>query len=283
MKKWEHRGRLMDERIRDGIRRKREKLAEEEMNRDESPDSQKPVAYDANGQPLYAAPVDQMSAQPQAGPAQIVHVARATEPLPVEVSEETRGKHEESKRAFPWLNLSEHEYVISAVPRHSIGMWAPLIITTLAVSLVFITIFSYGDIAATFGLPIASFGVVLLLGLLLALAFIIGGYLAIWVYVNNRFFLTNESVIQEIQTSLFSKREQTVSLMNVEDASYSQRGPLQHLMNYGSIRLSTEGEETTYRFDYVAGPKEQIAILNNAVEAFKNGRPVDGTTANDRN
>jgi hypothetical protein len=38
--------------------------------------------------------------------------------------------------------------------------------------------------------------------------------------------------------------------------------------------LSTEGDETTYRFNYVTNPKYYIAILNNAVEAFKNGRPV---------
>lgn len=92
--------------------------------------------------------------------------------------------------------------------------------------------------------------------------------------MQNRFFLTNESVIQEIQISLFSKREQTVSLMNIEDSSYSQKGILQTLFNYGSIRLSTEGDETTYRFNYVADPKNQVAVLNNAVEAFKNGRPV---------
>ena len=104
--------------------------------------------------------------------------------------------------------------------------------------------------------------------------FAIGGYVAVWVYTQNRFFLTNESVIQEIQISLFSKREQTVSLANIEDASYSQQGPLQTIFNYGSIRLSTEGDETTYRFHYVANPKHEIAILNNAVEAFKNGRPV---------
>ena len=94
-------------------------------------------------------------------------------------------------------------------------------------------------------------------------------------YAQNRFFLTNESVIQEIQLSLFSKREQTVSLGNIEDASFSQKGILQTFFNYGSIRLSTEGDETTYRFQYVANPRHEIAILNNAVEAFKNGRPVD--------
>lgn len=96
-----------------------------------------------------------------------------------------------------------------------------------------------------------------------------------WVYINNRFFLTNESVIQELQFGLFSRHEQTVSLLNIEDASFSQRGPLQAMFNYGSIRLSTEGDETTYRFDYVADPKREIAVLNNAIEAFKNGRPVE--------
>jgi hypothetical protein len=119
------------------------------------------------------------------------------------------------------------------------------------------------------------YGTVLLMGVLMTILFLIGGYLAIWVYTNNRFFLTNESVVQEIQASIFSKKEQTVSLLNIEDASYSKRGPLQTILDYGSIRLSTEGEETTYRFDYVANPKKQIAILNNAVEAFKNGRPVE--------
>jgi hypothetical protein len=96
----------------------------------------------------------------------------------------------------------------------------------------------------------------------------------VYVYTGNKFFLTNESVIQEIKTSLFDKHEQTVSLINIEDSSYEQRGVLQQMLNYGSIRLSTEGDETTYRFTYVANPKKEVAVLNNAVEAFKNGRPV---------
>ena len=100
-------------------------------------------------------------------------------------------------------------------------------------------------------------------------------YVAYIVYINNRLYLTNESVIQEIQTGLFFKSEQTVSLLNIEDASYTQNGLFQQLFDYGSVRLSTEGDETTYRFTYVANPKQHIAKLNNAVEAFKNGRPVD--------
>lgn len=261
----------------------------ESMQNDPNTDRQhpRPVAYDANGQPLYAAPVEPVSpapAQPAAMPSQVVHVARATEPIAVEVSEETKRRHDESMKQFPSLNLSDHEYIISAIRRHPIGMFAPLIATALSLSMMFILIFNYPFISELLGLPMSTYGSVLTIGILLAVLFMAGGYLAVWVYMNNRFFLTNESVIQEIQLSVFVHKEQTVSLMNIEDASYSQKGPLQVLLNYGSIRLSTEGEETTYRFDYVANPKVQIAILNNAVEAFKNGRPVEGpTSTNDKN
>lgn len=104
---------------------------------------------------------------------------------------------------------------------------------------------------------------------------VMGAMVATYVYNANQFFLTNESVIQEIQTSLFSRREQTVSLANIEDASFHQGGVIASIFNYATLRLSTEGDETTYRFSYASNPKKQIAILNNAVEAFKNGRPVD--------
>ncbi len=111
---------------------------------------------------------------------------------------------------------------------------------------------------------------------MLSLIILIGifGYISSWVYMRNTFYLTNESVIQEIQHGVFSKHEQTVSLGSIEDASYRQFGIWQSMFNYGTIRLSTEGEETTYKFQYVSNPKKQIAVLNNAIECFKNGRPV---------
>ncbi len=91
------------------------------------------------------------------------------------------------------------------------------------------------------------FGVAMLLIGLVAL----GGAVSLWIYLQNHFYMTNESVIQEIQGSLFYRHEQTVSLGSIE-----------------------EGEETTYIFHFVANPRKQIAIINNAIEDFKNGRPV---------
>lgn len=231
-----------------------------------------PVAYDAQGRPLYAAPPTP-NPNPQTAP-QFVHLSRAIEPVEQPISDAVKTRHEQSMKEYPFLNLSEAEFVISAVRRHPIGLVAPVTLTILVVAFIIACLVNLRAIAESFSLFDLSYGAVYLFGGLLALLVAVFGYIAVWIYRNNKFFLTNESVIQEIQASLFSRLEQTVSLVNIEDASFTQQGIMQNLFNYGSIRLSTEGDETTYRFTYVANPKEEIATLNNAVEAFKNGRPV---------
>ena len=235
----------------------------------EQQSSDQPVAYDAEGKPLYAAP------QPKSEH-QVVHFTRAVDPEKPDISPAVQEKHAESMKHFPRLNLSGGEYIISAVRRHPIGLVGPVVITALLLGLIVSGLINYEAVALAVGFgTLPDFGPILLVGVLAMTLILIGGYIAIWVYLSNAFYLTNESVIQEIQESLFARNEQTVSLSNIEDASYTQHGILQTLLDYGSIRLSTEGDETTYRFSYVANPKREIAILNNAVEAFKNGRPVE--------
>jgi hypothetical protein len=209
-------------------------------------------------------------------PTTVVQVTRPLDPIHPSVSDETMRRHTESAKRFPHLNLSTGEFVISAVTRHPIGLvriWG-LVGLLIASLFAVVALFTSGGEG---GATAISSGTKLLLyigAVFLSAIFLLGAVVASYVYENNRFYLTNESVVQEIQTSLFARNEQTVSLLNIEDASYRQDGIIAHLFNYGSIRLSTEGDETTYRFNYVSNPKHQIALLNNAVEAFKNGRPV---------
>lgn len=268
----------------------------------EQPAPPKPVAYDAEGKPLYAAPPPEptpglnpqssshVTAQPESQPGEdynprlraqyaneprVVHATRPLEPEEHELSDELKEKHDRSTRLHPNLNLSRGEFVILKIKRHPVGLWLPTISTIVIIVILLGALMAYPSIAynpATDEVP----GIVPLTIVIMCLIIMIGigGYIAVWVYLRNTFYLTNESVIQEIQHSLFSKHEQTVSLGSIEDASFKQNGIFQSFLNYGTIRLSTEGEETTYRFQYVANPKKQIAVLNNAVEAFKNGRPV---------
>ena len=151
----------------------------------------------------------------------------------------------------------------------TIGISFALLIAVFAFLALYPTLYD-----SSMGIFMPNPSVVYVVCLLISIASILGGSLALWVYLQNQFFLTNECVIQEIQEGPFSRHEQTVSLGSIEDASYRRSGILQTALDYGTIRLSTEGEETTYTFRYVSNPRRQIAILNNAIEDFKNGRPV---------
>lgn len=272
------------------------------------PKTVKPAAYDAEGRPLYYQPPEEaiassakssslVSSKPEsydghnfdpqlraqyANEPDLVHAQRAIEPTTHEISQAIRDKHNESVERYPFLNLSEGEFVILQIKRHPIGLLLPIIVTLLAVVILTTLAFLVPDFYATMD-PVAastaltpSEGLVMTVFIVLALLSVALGSTVVWVYQKNQFFMTNESVIQEIQYGPFSHREQTVSLGSVEDASFRRQGVLQYIFNYGTMRLSTEGEETTYRFAFVEDPKSQIAIVSNAVEAFKNGRPVEG-------
>lgn len=280
------------------------------MKAQQSPNKRvKPIAYDADGNPLYAAPQNgqppgespyeqrwedtssHVTRVPQsaeggnfdprmrvqyANEPDVVHNTRVYEPRLRPVSEELLNKHETSKKEYPNLNLSVGEFVILDIKRHPVGLFIPLVSTVLTIVLLLTAWVSIpiivepdpvdGTIPGIGTLSVIIFSLIILVGLF--------GYIAVWVYLRNTFYLTNESIIQEIQHSVFSKHEQTVSLGSIEDASFRQFGIWQTMFNYGTIRLSTEGEETTYRFQFVANPKQQIATVNNAIESFKNGRPV---------
>jgi hypothetical protein len=238
-------------------------------------DYDRPVAYDAEGRPLYAHPHTEQVANNTNNSSQNNNNLHPADRQRATVSDATRLKHDRSKKIFPDLDLNEGDYVISAVRRHPIGLLMPSILGVVLISFAFLLLFNYDLIAKALQLSgdMTSPYTILLPVIIFVILVVLGEYVAYYVYTNNRFFLTNESVIQEIQNGLFSRTEQIVSLGNIEDASYTQSGITQQVLNYGSIRLSTEGEETTYRFSYVSNPKEHIAVINNAIENFKSFRP----------
>lgn len=269
------------------------------MKNDQQPQESQPVAYDSEGRPLYYHPSEAapqptsiVTAQPveyegnnfdpriraqYANEPDLVHTTRTYEPKVPQISDALRRKSEESKRLYPYLNLSEGEFVMLRIRRHPIGLFFPVGVTTLVLVLLSAALVLMPDIYASLDMSLVELPPITTTigGILFLMLFtgVLGG-IAIWVYLQNQFFLTNESVIQEIQHGLFSRHEQTVSLGSIEDASFKQFGILSNIFGYGLMRLSTEGEETTYRFNFVEDPKRQIAIVNNAVESFKNGRPV---------
>lgn len=245
-------------------------------------DLSKPVAYDTQGRPLYLHP-SQQEVKPEEKPTtphnevEVVQVTRSNDPISVSVSPEMQKRHDESKRRYTFLNLSAGEYVVLEVKRNPIGLvgiWLVAILVALLITLGWWFLLAHpGSDIPIVSADAASFISMIALGLV---AFtLVLGWIVSYIFQANKFFLTNESVIQEIQTSLLAQKEQTINLENIKDASFDQNGILPTLFDYGALRLSTEGDEQEYHFTYVSRPKQQIAIINNVIEAVKYGRPIE--------
>lgn len=189
------------------------------------------------------------------------------------ITPEIEAKHQESKRKFPQLSLSTGEYVIEEVRRHPIGLLSIWALTGFLVLIVLATLPFYGiqhdSIANILMIPAAnlpSAAIMTIPALILIAFFVLGGFIATYIYEGNKFYITSESIVQFVQTGLFSTKQQTVNLINVEDASSEQNGILEQLLNFGTLKLSTQGEETTYHFQFVANPKRVVNEINDTAE-----------------
>ena len=192
----------------------------------------------------------------------------------MQLTDELIRKHEESKRKYPRIHLSRGEFVVVEVRRHPIGLLSIWITTILLVLGCLALIPFYGanidGLASAFmvkasSLPTAADITLPLVAL--AVLFGFGGLLAVYVYNGNLFYLTNESILQYIQNSIFSTQEQQINLVNIDDVSYQQRGILQQVLNYGTLHVTTEGDgHSSYTFQFVASPQKITRMVNDAME-----------------
>ena len=180
-------------------------------------------------------------------------------------------RHERSKKDFPFLTLEDDEYVEFAFKRAQIclmliigGTALGLIVVLLAFLLTLLGQSMLDEMGKNF--------LFIILSALLVAAVIIG-WVALRVYRGNRLFITNRHVIQIIMNTLVSSSVNIIDLQSVEDASFRQDGIMQKLFHYGTLRLATVGDETTYTFKYSdikpSELREVSELITNAKKAAK--------------
>ena len=180
-------------------------------------------------------------------------------------------RHERSKKDFPGLKLEDDEYVEFAFKRARICLYMILGGTALGLILIlfgFLVVLSSQSMVDVMGM---NFLFIILVALLAAAALI--GLVALIVYNGNKLFITNKRVIQMVMTSPVVNSVNIIDLVSVEDVSYHQNGILQSLFHYGTLRLATVGDETTYTFRYSNISGEDLRAITKLVsEAKKRGR-----------
>lgn len=184
-------------------------------------------------------------------------------------------RHERSKKDFPMLSLEDDEYVEFAFRRARICLLAILGGTAFGVIVVLLG-FLVTLLGQTMIDEMGKNFLFIILFALLAAAVIIGA-IAMVTYRGNKLFVTNRRVIQMQMNSLVSSSINAIDLPSVEDVSFRQDGIMQKLFHYGTLRLATVGDETTYTFKYSdISPDDLKAVSKLITDAKKRHKKIEG-------
>ncbi len=182
-------------------------------------------------------------------------------------------RHERSVRDFPELRLEDDEYVEFAFRRARVcllmilgGTAAGLIFILLAFLLVLMSQTRIDEMGKRF--------LFILLFALLAAALIIAT-VALRIHRNNKLFITNKHVTQFVMDSLVSSSINIIDLASVEDASFRQDTLMQNLFHYGTFRLSTVGDETTYTFKYSDISPSDLRAVTKLISIAKDSKTIE--------
>ena len=178
-------------------------------------------------------------------------------------------RHQEAARRYPDVNLDSDEYVVFSIKRHSFGVFGIIISSMLSFIIVASIWITISIMPNNLNLTLAMKTNITLASLALLALSVVSAMIGHSIYKNNKFIITNERVVQWIVSGLFNKKKQTINLEAIEDISFSQTGFLQHLIGFGTVRLSTIGEESTYTFTFVPQPNKYAELLGDLVENAK--------------
>lgn len=183
-------------------------------------------------------------------------------------------RHDRSKKDFPELKLEDDEYVEFAFKRARVclGMiWGGTFLGLVLILLAFLIVLLKQSMLDEMG---KNFLFIILFALLAAALLI--GLFALKVYNGNRLFITNKRAMQFIMMSPVSTSINIIDLFSIEDASFRQDSFMQKMFHYGTLRLATVGDETTYTFTYSDIKPEQLRAVTELIsDAKKRARSKD--------
>lgn len=146
------------------------------------------------------------------------------------------------------------EQLISVAHRHPIGIVA-IYIGAMAALAAILTLFLFAPSKESFnGMPDSTSGavtgavvftIIILAVILLAI---------VRVYKQSKLIVTDKSLVQVIQRSLFNRKISRLSMSNVEDVNAEKKGIFLTIFNYGTLTIQTAGEEDNFIFSWCPDP-----------------------------
>ncbi len=169
----------------------------------------------------------------------------------------------------PMVVMQAGEQVVCRIKRHPFGIVSSyfvggLVVVALAAAAMFLVPRAADQVGDSQQFQSIAY---LVLGLVaLATAGILG--IMTNVYWKNEWIVTDDSLTQLNQISLFASQSSQLSMENIEDVTVDQNGMIQQMFGFGTLHVETAGEHSKFAFDYCPTPTKYARMILEAREAF---------------
>ena len=163
--------------------------------------------------------------------------------------------------------LEPGEHVLTVVRRSFIGLLGIYLVATVAtLAIIGLVVALSPDTFNTDSVNIspALSGIIIVGATLLVLIL----FTATYIYKQSRLLVTDKSLVQIMQKTLFNKKVSRLSMSNVEDVSEEQRGFLASFFNYGTLTVQTAGTEDNFIFTLCPDPAKLADRIIEARQAY---------------
>ncbi|MDP4038752.1 MAG: PH domain-containing protein [bacterium] len=168
--------------------------------------------------------------------------------------------------------LGENERIVKTVYKHWMSI-APFIFVSIALTLLCL----FGVYYIALNQPSLGSSTNSALAILAIFAFLaligIFTFGVIWIWHSNRVVMTNENIIDMDQLGLFRRNVATLSLANIQDVSINVNGPIQTILQFGTIIVQTAGERENFHLDFVPHPYEIEQVIIKLHKDFRKDNP----------
>jgi len=167
------------------------------------------------------------------------------------------------------LPIDSDEIIIAVYRHHPIAYIIPLLLAALMIIVIIGLAFALTTISVTGSTIIdPAFQSNIFIGVgIFSLLILIFSYIPIWTKMQDQIVLTNESVIQILQTSLFSDRISQLSLQHVADVTVNA-GFWGNMFGYGHITIETPGEQDNFEYGMLPDANVAAREISEAHENF---------------
>lgn len=98
---------------------------------------------------------------------------------------------------------------------------------------------------------------------------------ATFIYRQSKIVLTDKTITQTLQLSLFSKKTSQLAVSSIEDVTAKKSGVFATILDFGNLLVETAGEQENFHFEYCPIPDHYAKLILETRQQFMGQREFE--------